>query len=169
VSSSWNIRPFSFRKKKMEPVCYFSCLRQQIATLGILRTLSNRRMNNGDMKKCPYCAEMIKQEAVKCRYCGSVLGKKNIISSLSMPKGDWRRIRQGKKIAGVCTGIARQFGAPVMILPLRVFFLVSTLFYLFGPVLYTLLWILMPAPDNNQESVPNSHGSDFSTTAGEST
>lgn len=30
----------------------------------------------GDRKKCPYCKELIKRKAIKCKHCGSMLNKK---------------------------------------------------------------------------------------------
>ena len=29
----------------------------------------------GDLKKCPFCAEAVKYEAIKCKHCGELLSK----------------------------------------------------------------------------------------------
>ncbi|MFC1650699.1 PspC domain-containing protein [Candidatus Latescibacterota bacterium] len=103
-------------------------------------------MDNNGMKQCPYCAESIKTEAIKCRYCGSNLSDKKINFDFFKTPGYWHRVDEGKKIAGVCTGLAKQFDAPIIIMPLRLFFILTTIFYGFGVILYILLWVLMPSP-----------------------
>lgn len=35
--------------------------------------VEQQALSSGGRKKCPYCAELVKVEAVKCRYCGGAL------------------------------------------------------------------------------------------------
>ena len=37
------------------------------------RELERRSLQQGDMRKCPTCAELVRVGASKCRYCGSDL------------------------------------------------------------------------------------------------
>ena len=97
-------------------------------------------MTGEDMKRCPFCAELIKTEAIKCRYCGSMLTKKQTST------GFWYRVNNGKKVAGVCTGIAREFNSEKLIIPLRLFFVLSAILYGFGVILYIVMWLIMPDP-----------------------
>ena len=52
------------------------------------------------MKKCPFCAEEIQEEAVKCRFCGEFLDS----SPQPKPKAKWYYSTSAMVIGLVCLG-----------------------------------------------------------------
>jgi len=119
-------------------------------------------MNESNTTRCPWCAEEIDPGAARCPYCGSVFDRQSA-EGLRDRRVYWRREPAGKRVAGVCTGIARELNNPRLVLPIRLFFILTTVFWLFGPILYLVLWILMPSemrpaqtrPSAAEEPVPS--------------
>lgn len=110
-------------------------------------------MGDQKLKACPYCAELIKDEAIKCYHCKTIVNG----SAYLAHQGAWQRARQGRTLFGVCAGLARVTGLPV--LTIRLAFILLTLVGGHGALLYGILFLLMPSepkliqPDG--EMVPN--------------
>ena len=85
-------------------------------------------------RDCPYCAEEIAENAIRCPHCRSRL--------LTFDPAAWRRDYPERKVGGVAAAISHATGLPLG--AVRIGFVVGTFFHLLGPVLYGLGWLLSP-------------------------
>jgi len=95
-----------------------------------------------EMRRCPYCYELVHADAVKCRYCRSALDP----TQDRTPTND---APSGKMLLGVCSRLASRYQIPVTVV--RLAFVLLTLFHGFGILLYLILWAIMPGLSEGEE------------------
>ena len=85
-------------------------------------------------RRCPYCAEDIPAEAVRCRYCRSRL--------VTFDPAGWYRDHPGHRLAGVSAALAHALALPVG--AVRIGFIVLAFVHLIGLFVYGGLWLAIP-------------------------
>ena len=84
---------------------------------------------------CNNCGKANPDDARLCAYCGAAVAG-------GVAERRLVRSRAGRRIAGVCAGLAQYYGWNVT--ALRIIWLVLILFAGTGGLLYIILWIVMP-------------------------
>jgi phage shock protein C len=84
---------------------------------------------------CNYCGKVIQDDAAVCAYCGTRIGASVARKRLVRPS-------HGRKIAGVCLGVAEYFDIDVTVV--RLVWLIASFMTGIGLISYPIAWIVMP-------------------------
>ena len=84
---------------------------------------------------CNHCGKASPDDARVCPYCGAAMASGASERRLVRP-------RTGRRIAGVCAGVAQYYGWNVT--TIRLLWLLLFLFAGTGGLLYLILWIVLP-------------------------
>ena len=85
---------------------------------------------------CNYCGKVVQDDANVCAYCGKRVGAVAARRKLVRP-------RVGRKIAGVCLGLAEYFDLDVTLIRL-VWLVAAILLIPFSWLGYIVAWIIVP-------------------------
>ena len=93
---------------------------------------------------CTKCGKNIGADAIFCQYCG--IRQTGAPIYTTTPKKRLERLRYDKKIAGVCSGVARYLDLDTNLV--RLIWLLCFLLGGTGLLAYVIAWIVMPVePD----------------------
>ena len=92
---------------------------------------------------CSACGIELSDAFRYCPQCGTTTRKETFTSATGQPARALSRPREDRKIAGVCSGIARYIGIDVTLV--RVLFVVLAIWPpAVGLIVYLVCWIVMP-------------------------
>ena len=97
---------------------------------------------------CAQCGKESHDEARFCSACGSAIHANAAAGAYQAPAafrttGSLTRPRVGRKVAGVCQGIANHYGWDVAVVRI-VMLLLAILLFPLGLVIYGLVWLVAP-------------------------
>jgi len=89
---------------------------------------------------CNACGKAIAEDGRFCSHCGTVVGIPPTPKKLMRARAE-----SGRKIAGVCAGLAQHFDLDVTLVRILFVFLTLATGVCPGIVTYLLAWIIVPA------------------------
>jgi phage shock protein C len=94
---------------------------------------------------CTQCGTQLTDTAQYCTSCGKPTGPSMPFTPVAEAPRKLRRIREGKKIAGVCAGFAEYFGTDVTVMRI-IWVALTVLPPHIGLIGYIVAWAVLPKP-----------------------